>query len=49
MDKKKVVPINKNKKPNRFKKGKEETPVRKSTGNFEEDMAALMEKFNQYS
>ena len=40
---------NKNKKTNTTKKGKEETPVRKSTGNFEEDMAALMEKFNQYS
>ena len=40
---------NKNKKTNTPKKGKEETPVRKSTGNFEEDMAALMEKFNQYS
>ena len=40
---------NKNKKTNTSKKGKEETPVRKSTGNFEEDMAALMEKFNQYS
>ena len=40
---------NKNKKTNTPKKGKEETPARKSTGNFEEDMAALMEKFNQYS
>ena len=38
---------NKNKKPKTTKKAKEEIPVRKSTGNFEEDMAALMEKFNQ--
>ena len=40
------------KKKNREKKRsisqKTETPIRKSSGNFDEDMAALMEKFNQH-
>ena len=38
---------NKNKEKKRSSPSKDEAPIRKSTGNFDEDMAALMEKFNQ--